>query len=68
MNIKKELKELIIMTIIIFILIMLVKSIMDYMDIPYVYISNSTGKCVQVTSDKYTCDNKPDKYEVIYVR
>ena len=42
------------------------------MDIPDVYVSHSTGECVQVLNyvedDVYTCDNLPSKYNKIWVK
>ena len=37
---------------------------------PVVYISNTTGECVRVESTRpdQTCHNKPDTYDVIWVK
>ena len=41
-------------------------------DMPDVYISHSTGECVQVLNyveeDIYTCDNLPKKYNTVWVQ
>lgn len=37
---------------------------------PVVYISNATGECVRVesTDPAHSCHNKPDTYDVIWVK
>lgn len=38
--------------------------------IPDVYVSYSTGECIEVKSknDKYSCENLPEKYNHVWVK
>lgn len=50
------------------ILIALAISIMSYISMPTVYMSNATQSCVKVDSERYNCYNLPDKYQVTWIK
>jgi len=54
------------------VLVLLMFTLRNALDIPDVMISNSTGECVKVINykegNKYSCTDMPSKYNVVWVK
>lgn len=69
---KQTLKDILGGTVLVIFLLTFFSVIMNALNTPEVYVSNTTGKCVDVMNyadgDNYTCENMPSKYTHIWVR
>lgn len=45
-----------------------ISSVYYYLNIPRVYMSHSSGLCVKVNAESYSCYSLPEKYQTIWVK
>jgi hypothetical protein len=69
---KQTLKDILGGIVLVIFVLTFLSIIMNALNTPEVYVSNATGKCVDVMNyvegDNYTCENMPSKYTHIWVR